>query len=770
MKRILIALSLIIGHSSLSHIVAQTPVYLDETKPIEQRVEDALQRMTLDEKIAVIHAQSKFSSPGVKRLGFPDLWTDDGPHGVRPDVLWDEWVQAGQTNDSCVAFPALTCLAATWNPDMASLYGVSLGEEALYRKKSVILGPGVNINRTPFGGRNFEYMGEDPYLASRMVVPYVQGLQSLGVASCVKHYALNNDEEYRHQVNVKVSDRALHEIYLPAFKAAVQEGGAWAIMGAYNLYQNQHNCHNATLLNKILKHDWGFDGVVISDWGGCHDTDEAVKNGLDLEFGTWTDGLTMGKTNAYDSYYLAEAYKQAILSGKYTTKELDEKVRRVLRLFFRTTMQRNKPYGFLCSESHYEAALKIAQEGIVLLKNEGVRRKESGGRRKEKGGRSQELMPLLPLDASKLKRILVVGENAIKMMTVGGGSSSLKVQHEILPLDGLISQLSIVNSQLSIDYARGYVGDTIQSFDGVTVGRSLRETRSAADLKAEALEKAKQADVVIFIGGLNKSSYQDSEGHDRQQYELPYGQNELIEALVTVNPRLVYVNISGNAVAMPWINKVPAVVQGWFLGSEAGKAIASVLFGETNPSGKLPYTWYASLNQCGAHALNTYPGTWREKHDIIDEEYKEDIYVGYRWTDKQKARPLFAFGHGLSYTTFKVGNATADKKQLSAGETITFTVDVTNTGSMAGAETVQLYVRDLKSSLPRPVKELKGFRKIRLLPGETKQVSITLDKSALSFYDDRVGEWVAEPGDFEAWIGTAADQIASKVKFKLVSM
>ena len=783
MKRILIALSLIIGHSSLSHIVAQTPVYLDETKPIEQRVEDALQRMTLDEKIAVIHAQSKFSSPGVKRLGFPDLWTDDGPHGVRPDVLWDEWVQAGQTNDSCVAFPALTCLAATWNPDMASLYGVSLGEEALYRKKSVILGPGVNINRTPFGGRNFEYMGEDPYLASRMVVPYVQGLQSLGVASCVKHYALNNDEEYRHQVNVKVSDRALHEIYLPAFKAAVQEGGAWAIMGAYNLYQNQHNCHNATLLNKILKHDWGFDGVVISDWGGCHDTDEAVKNGLDLEFGTWTDGLTMGKTNAYDSYYLAEAYKQAILSGKYTTKELDEKVRRVLRLFYRTTMQRNKPYGFLCSESHYEAALKIAQEGIVLLKDEGVRSleegvrsleegvrsQESGVRRKEKGGRSQELMPLLPLDATKLKRILVVGENAIKMMTVGGGSSSLKVQHEILPLDGMVSQLSIVNSQLSIDYARGYVGDTIQSFDGVTVGRSLRETRSAADLKAEALEKAKQADVVIFIGGLNKSSYQDSEGHDRQQYELPYGQNELIEALVAVNPRLVYVNISGNAVAMPWINKVPAVVQGWFLGSEAGKAIASVLFGETNPSGKLPYTWYASLSQCGAHALNTYPGTWREKHDIIDEEYKEDIYVGYRWTDKQKARPLFAFGHGLSYTTFKVGNATADKKQLSAGETITFTVDVTNTGSMAGAETVQLYVRDLKSSLPRPVKELKGFRKIRLLPGETKQVSITLDKSALSFYDDRVGEWVAEPGDFEAWIGTAADQIASKVKFKLVS-
>ena len=758
MKRILIALSLMIGYSSFSNMVAQTPVYLDETKPIEQRIEDALSRMTLEEKIAVIHAQSKFSSPGVKRLGFPDLWTDDGPHGVRPDVLWDEWVQAGQTNDSCVAFPALTCLAATWNPDMASIYGVSLGEEALYRKKNVILGPGVNINRTPFGGRNFEYMGEDPYLASQMVVPYVRGLQSLGVASCVKHYALNNDEEYRHQVNVIVSDRALHEIYLPAFKAAVQKGGAWAIMGAYNLYKNQHNCHNEILLNKILKHDWGFDGVVISDWGGCHDTDEAVKNGLDLEFGTWTDGLTMGATNAYDNYYLADAYKKLIKEGKYTTKELDEKVRRVLRLFFRTTMQRNKPFGFLCSESHYEAALKIAEEGIVLLKNEAT--PYPSIRRGEKA-------PLLPLDVSKMKRILVVGENAIKMMTVGGGSSSLKVQHEILPLDGIQVQSS--KFKVQSDYARGYVGDTIQSFDGVTVGRSLYETRSAAELKTEALEKAKQADVVIFIGGLNKSNYQDSEGHDRNQYELPYGQNELIEALVAVNPRLVYVNISGNAVAMPWINKVPAVVQGWFLGSEAGKAIASVLFGEANPSGKLPFTWYANLNQCGAHATGSYPGTWRDGHQIIDEEYKEDIFVGYRWTDKQKEKPLFAFGHGLSYTTFKVGKAKVDKQRITPDETVTFTVDVTNTGKLAGAETIQLYIRDLKSSLPRPVKELKGFSKVYLAPGATQQVSITIDKSALSFYDDRVGEWVAEPGDFEALIGTASDKIASTVKFSLTA-
>ena len=718
------------------------PVYLDESKNIEQRIDDAMSRMTLEEKIAVIHAQSKFSSPGVKRLGFPDLWTDDGPHGVRPDVLWDEWEQAGQTNDSCVAFPALTCLAATWNPQLARLYGESLAEEALYRNKSVMLGPGVNIYRTPLGGRNFEYMGEDPWLASRMVVPYVQGLQSKGVAACVKHYALNNDEEYRHQVNVVISDRALHEIYLPAFKAAVQEGGAWAIMGAYNLYKNQHNCHNATMLNKILKQDWGFDGVVISDWGGCHNTEEAITNGLDLEFGSWTDGLTMGATNAYDNYYMALPYKKLILEGKYTTKELDEKVRRVLRLFYRTTMNRNKPYGFLCSESHYDAALKIAQEGIVLLKNDGN---------------------ILPLDINKTKKVLVVGENAIKMMTVGGGSSSLKVQKEILPLDGIRTRLAGVD----VDYVRGYVGDTIQSYNGVTVGRSLYETRTQTELTAEAVEKAKHADVVVFVGGLNKSNYQDCEGHDRKTYDLPYAQNEVIEAILKVNPRLVYVNISGNGAALPWINKVPAVVQAWFIGSEAGEAIASVLAGDVNPSGKLPFTWYASLNQCGAHATGSYPGTWREDYKIIDEEYKEGIYVGYRYIDANKLKPLFAFGHGLSYTTFKLGKATADKQQIAADGKISFTVPVTNTGNRAGSETVQLYIAAKDSKVVRPVKELKAFQKVYLQPGETRNVTLTIGSDALSYYDENTSKWRADAGKYEALIGTASNKLSTNYTFRL---
>ena len=719
-----------------------TPVYLDESKPIEQRIDDAIVRMTLDEKIAVIHAQSKFSSPGVKRLGFPDLWTDDGPHGVRPDVLWDEWEQAGQSNDSCVAFPALTCLAATWNPQLARLYGESLAEEALYRNKNVMLGPGVNIYRTPLGGRNFEYMGEDPWLASRMVVPYVQGLQSKGVAACVKHYALNNDEEYRHQVNVKVSDRALHEIYLPAFKAAVQEGGAWSIMGAYNLYQGVHNCHNATMLNKILKQDWGFDGVVISDWGGCHNTEEAITNGLDLEFGSWTDGLSMGATNAYDNYYMALPYKKLIQEGKYTTKELDEKVRRVLRLFYRTTMNRHRPFGFLCSESHYDAALKIAQEGIVLLKNEG---------------------DLLPIDIQKTKRILVVGENAIKMMTVGGGSSSLKVQKEILPLDGIKARFA----DADVDYARGYVGDTVQSYNGVTVGRSLYDVRPKAELIAEAVEKAGNADVVIFVGGLNKSDHQDCEGHDRKSYDLPYAQNEVIEAILKVNPRLVYVNISGNGAALPWIQKVPAVVQAWFIGSEAGEAIASVLAGDVNPSGKLPFTWYADLDQCGAHATGSYPGTWRDDYKIIDEEYREGIYVGYRWTDAKKLKPLFPFGYGLSYTTFKVGKAVADKSQLTQNDKISFTIPVTNTGSRAGSETVQLYVSAVKSKVDRPVKELKAFQKVCLQPGETRDVTLTIGTDALSYYDEVTSQWRADAGKYEALIGTSSSQLPAKCAFIL---
>ena len=737
-KSVLLGLSLV-----ALPVLAQTPVYLDDSKPVEERVEDALSRMTLEEKIAVTHAQSKFCSPGVARLGIPEFWMTDGPHGIRPEVLWDEWDQAGWTNDSCVAFPALTCLAATWDTDMSMLYGKSIGEAARYRNKTVLLGPGVNIYRTPLNGRNFEYMGEDPYLAGRMVVPYVQGVQQNGVAACVKHYALNNQEVNRHTTNVIVDDRALYEIYLPAFKAAVQEGKAWSIMGAYNLYKGQHACHNQYLLNDILKGEWGFDGVVVSDWGGVHDTDQAITNGLDMEFGSWTDGLSNGASNAYDNYYLADPYLERIQSGKAGTKELDDKVRRILRLAFRTTMDRNRPYGAMRSPEHYDAARKIGEAGIVLLQNNGN---------------------LLPIDLAKTKKIAVIGENAVKMMTVGGGSSSLKVQREISPLDGIRNR---VGNRAEVVYARGYVGDVSGEYNGVVSGQNLKDGRSPEELIAEAVRVAGEADYVIFIGGLNKSAHQDCEDSDRTGLGLPYGQDRVITELVKVNQNLVLVNVSGNAVAMPWIKEVPAVLQAWFLGSETGNAIAAVLMGDVNPSGKLPFTFPARLEDVPAHQLGEYPGS-EKVGDIVNEKYNESIFVGYRWADKQKkAKPLFPFGHGLSYTTFEYGKPVADKKTMTADDTITFTVTVKNTGDREGQEVVQLYISDKKSSLPRPVKELKGFRKVKLAPGEEQKVSFTVAKDALSFFDDAKHEWIAEPGKFEAVIAASAADIRGVVPFEL---
>lgn len=711
-------------------------VYLDESQPIEQRVEDALGRMTLEEKVAVLHAQSKFSSAGVPRLGIPEVWCTDGPHGIRPEVKWDKWSQAGWTNDSCTAFPALTCLAATWNPAMSALYGKSIGEEARYREKDVLLGPGVNIYRTPLNGRNFEYMGEDPCLSAHMVVPYVQGVQQNGVAACVKHFALNNQELHRLTVNVVVNDRALHEIYLPAFKAAVEQGHAWAIMGSYNRYKGQHCCHNQYLLNDILKRDWAFDGVVVSDWGGAHDTRQAAENGLDMEFGSWTNGLTEGASNAYDYYYLANPYLELLRKGAASMATLDDKVRRVLRLIFRTAMNTQKPFGALNSPEHLAAARRIAGEGMVLLKNDGG---------------------VLPLDLSKTKTLAVVGENAVKMMTVGGGSSSLKVKHEYTPLEGI---RAAAGDATEVIYERGYVGDVTGAYNGVETGQDLSEKRSEATLIADAVAAARKADAVLFIGGLNKSDHQDSEGADREQLGLPYAQDKVIEALAGANANLAVVLVSGNAVAMPWIDRVPAVLEAWFSGSEAGNALSDVVFGTVNPSGKLPFTFPVRLEDNSAHALGEYPGG----DSVI---YNEGIFVGYRWHDKEQIEPLFAFGHGLSYTTFEIGNVQCDGATLAADGRIRLSAEVTNTGDRAGQEVVQLYIGDRKSSLPRPVKELKGFEKVALNPGEMKTVAFEITPDLLQYYDDRKGAWVAEPGAFTAFVGAASDDIRGQVDFEL---
>ena len=712
------------------------PVYLNEAKPIEQRIEDALSRMTLEEKVAMVHAQSKFSSAGVPRLGIPENWMTDGPHGIRAEVFWDKWDQAGWTNDSCIAFPALTCLAASWNKDMSSLYGKVIGEEARYRNKNVLLGPGVNIYRTPLNGRNFEYMGEDPFLASKMVVPYIQGVQANGVAACVKHFALNNQEIDRHKVNVTVDDRTLYEIYLPAFKAAVQEGKAWAIMGAYNKYKGQWACQNQFLLNDILRGEWKFDGVVVSDWGGVNDTKQAIYHGLDMEFGSWTDGLTMGASNAYANYYLADPFLKLLRSGEVKEEELNKKVRNILRLVFRTNMNTKRPYGSFGTQEHALAGRKIAQEGIVLLKNNNS---------------------TLPINLSKAKKIAVIGENAIKVMTVGGGSSSLKAKYEISPLDGIRNR---IGKEAQVIYARGYVGEKSKAQDGLSTGQNLADNRSADQLIKEAVDVARTSDFVVFIGGLNKNNGQDSEGNDRKSLGLPYNQDKLISALAKVNKNLAVVMISGNAVAMPWVNEVPSIVQGWYLGTEAGNALASVLVGDVNPSGKLPFTFPAKLDDNGAHKLGVYPGNG-------EQTYNEGIFVGYRWADKQNIKPLFSFGHGLSYTSFEYGKVTANKKDMNADGKITFSVDVKNTGKREGQEIVQLYINDVKSSVPRPVKELKAFEKVSLKAGETKTVKFTIDKTALSFFDAAKHDWVSEPGDFKALIGASSTDIRQSVGFKL---
>ena len=711
---------------------AQKPIYLDVNQPIEKRVEQALSMLSLEEKVAMCHAQSKFSSKGVPRLGIPEVWTDDGPHGIREEVFWDKWSGAGWTNDSCTAFPALTCLAASFNTQMSLNYGNAIGEEARYRNKTVLLGPGVNIYRTPLNGRNFEYMGEDPYLSSRMVVPYVQGVQQNGVAVCVKHFVLNNQEVERMSINVLLSDRALYEIYLPAFKAAVQEGRAWSIMGSYNKFRGENNCHNDLLLNKILKNDWKFDGVVISDWGGVHSTNQAVNNGLDLEMGTSTNGLTTDGTTPYSQYYLATPYLQGLKSGKYTETVLNDKVRRILRLIFRTTMSANRPFGKFVSPEHSETARKIAEEGIVLLKND---------------------KQFFPVPVGKYKKIAVIGENAIKSLVIGGGSSSLKVAYEVSPLDGLIKKYG----KDHIVYSKGYdSGETEYK-------EEIASKVNADSLINAAVEVAKTADIVLFIGGLNKNHNQDSEGADRKSLDLPFGQDKLIGALLKANKNTAIILNSGNAVAMPWMKEVPAIVQAWYLGSEAGNAIANVLVGEVNPSGKLPFSFPKKLVDNAAISFGqiSYPG------DGVNEEYKEDILVGYRWFDTKKITPLFPFGFGLSYTTFEYGKIATDKKNYSSDDIIKASFTLKNTGKVDGAEAVQVYVSQPKASVIRPVKELKAFKKVFLKAGEIQTVELEIKAKDMAFYNEKVKDWTLETGEFVLRNAASAADVKSSISIQI---
>ena len=742
MKRTIL-LSVLMLTMTATTMTAQ--VYLDTQAPMENRVKDALSRMTTHEKIQVIHAQSKFTSAGVPRLGIRQLNMDDGPHGVREELEWNTWNPARWTNDSIVAFPSLTCLASTWNRDLSRLYGHSVSEEFAFRGKDVMLGPGVNIARTPMNGRAFEYMGEDPCLAGEMVVPYIQAAQKNGVACCLKHYVLNDQETNRFGTDVTVSERALREIYLEPFRRAVSKAHVWSLMGSYNMYKGIHCCQHEELNNDILKGEWQWDGAIISDWGGTTDTWQAATGGLDIEMGSFTDGKVKESEFTYDDYYMARPLEQLINEGKIPMSVLDEKAGRVLRLIFRTAMNPKKVIGSQCSEAHYDACRTIAEEGIVLLKNSLTHSPSPKG---EGSGQT-----ILPLDLTKYRNILVVGENATRSLTQGGGSSELKTLRDISPLEAL---RSLYGNSIAISFCQGY-----------TSGRALYDQVDTVDpaeserLKAEALEKARQADLIIYIGGLNKNTRQDCENGDRESYDLSFGQNELISQLAQIQPNIVVVTFGGNAYATPWLQQVKALVHCWYLGSESGTALANVLTGKVCPSGKLPVTF--------AKCYEDYPymrfgkDAYQDRSGHVD--YKESIYVGYRGFERNKTQAQFPFGYGLSYTTFQYGQPTA---QVS-GDEVSVEVTVRNTGSVAGKEVAQVYVSAPKNKqMDKPVKELKGFAKTRLLqPGESQTLRISIARSELASWNETTHEWQVDSGTYTLQVGGSSADIRGKAKITL---
>lgn len=717
---------------AMTAMTAQAQTYLDPNAPLEERVKDALSRMTTHEKVQILHAQSKFTSAGVPRLGIRQLNMDDGPHGVREELEWNTWSPAKWTNDYIVAFPSLTCLAATWNRDISTAYGNAVSEEFAFRGKDIMLGPGVNIQRTPLNGRAFEYMGEDPFLAGEIVVPYIKAAQANGIACCLKHFVLNDQETDRFGVNVNVSDRAMREIYLRPFQKAVEQAHVYTIMGSYNKWKGVHCCHNDELLNGILKKEWNWDGALVSDWGGTTNTMEAALGGLDIEMGTYTDGKLKESEFGYENYYLANPFEKLIEDGTVPMSVLDEKASRVLRTIFRTAMNPKKVIGNQCSEAHYDVCRQIGEEGIVLLKNE------------------KNILPLDPSKWTKYHNVLVVGENATRSLTQGGGSSELKTLRDISPLDALKKQY-----EQMVDYAQGYYSGRVM-YDHV----DRIDPTKQAELKAQALEAAKGADLIIFIGGLNKNTHQDCENGDREGYDLPYGQNELISELAKIQKNIVVVTFGGNPYAMPWLKEVAAVVHCWYLGSESGTALANVLSGKVCPSGKLPVTFAEKYEDYPyvQYGKEAYPGVNKEVY------YKEGIFVGYRHFTTNNVKPLFPFGFGLSYTTFAYGKPSGH----ATGNDIVISVDVTNTGKVAGKEIVQIYSSVQQSNVPRPAKELKGFAKTKLLqPGESETLHIAIPKEELNYYDESQHGWRLASGTYTFHVGTNVNDIKGRLNVKI---
>ena len=714
----------------LNAAAASSQVTDKEKVQMEKRIEKLIKKMTLEEKVGLLHGNSKFYVAGVERLGIPEWSLSDGPHGVRAEINRHDWAYAGWTNDSASYFPTGTAFAAAWNPELAYRRGEVLGEEARWRKKDVLLGPGVNIIRSPLCGRNFEYMSEDPYMNSVLAVAYIKGLQSRDVACSVKHFAVNNQETNRTTVDVECSERALREIYLPAFKAAVQEGGALTVMAAYNKFRGEFCAENNYLVRKILRNEWGFDGVYVTDWGAAHSTIPSMEAGLDLEMGTLID--------KYEDWYYANPLIEAVKSGKVPMSLVDEKVGDVLRVMIKTNVLDPKKRfgpGSMNTKEHQQATYDAAAEAIVLLKNQNN---------------------LLPLDFSSIKSLAVIGDNATRKHSNGGLSSEIKAVYEVTPLEALRAKWG---DKVDIRFAQGY--EKLSTFvegsnNGQSSGTFSSKTQESDALLKEAVEVARTSDVALLVCGLNHDY--DTESFDRLNMDIPYGQVELIQEVVKANPRTIVVMIAGSPLNMAAVDICsPAIVWAWFNGMEGGNALVDVLSGKVNPSGKMPFTTPVSLDQSPAHALGNFPGR------DLKVNYEEDILVGYRWFDTKGLPVVYPFGYGLSYTTFNYSNLNTDKKTYDQADTIQATFTLTNTGDREGAEVAQLYVSDPVCSVMRPVKELKGFKKVFLKPGESRRITLDIPVSSLAFYSEAQSQFVVEPGEFILQLGASTSDIKQKI-------
>ena len=713
---------------------ASSQVTDKEKVQMEKRIEKLIRKMTLEEKVGLLHGNSKFYVAGVERLGIPEWSLSDGPHGVRAEINRHDWAYAGWTNDSASYFPTGTAFAAAWNPELAYRRGEVLGEEARWRKKDVLLGPGVNIIRSPLCGRNFEYMSEDPYMNSVLAVAYIKGLQSRDVACSVKHFAVNNQETNRTTVDVECSERALREIYLPAFKAAVQEGGALTVMAAYNKFRGEFCAENNYLVRKILRNEWGFDGVYVTDWGAAHSTVPSMEAGLDLEMGTLID--------KYEDWYYANPLIEAVKSGKIPMSLVDEKVGDVLRVMIKTNVLDPKKRfgpGSMNTKEHQQATYDAAAEAIVLLKNQNN---------------------LLPLDFSSIKSLAVIGDNATRKHSNGGLSSEIKAVYEVTPLEALRAKWG---DKVDIRFAQGY--EKLSTFvegsnNGQSSGTFSSKTQESDALLKEAVEVARTSDVALLVCGLNHDY--DTESFDRLNMDIPYGQVELIQEVVKANPRTIVVMIAGSPLNMAAVDICsPAIVWAWFNGMEGGNALVDVLSGKVNPSGKMPFTTPVSLDQSPAHALGNFPGR------DLKVNYEEDILVGYRWFDTKGLPVVYPFGYGLSYTTFDYSNLNTDKETYDQADTIQATFTLTNTGDREGAEVAQLYVSDPVCSVMRPVKELKGFKKVFLKPGESRRITLDIPVSSLAFYSEAQSQFVVEPGEFILQLGASASDITQRISVEV---